>query len=108
MKKYEEMLEAIEKTGIKSIGQKEMVKHLHGEHLSIREMVLAKCYDCMGGYHDGIQDCGIQECALYPLQPYRKGEKYVTKVYSPEVKEKMAARARQMQANRSAARHVES
>ena len=66
----------IEEFGIMAQGRKELLKHLDGERLTIRQMVLAKCFDCMGYFADGKADCEIPDCSLYPLMPYRKGEKY--------------------------------
>ena len=66
----------IEKFGIVAQGRKELLNHLDGERLTIRQMVLAKCFDCMGYFADGKADCEIPDCPLYPLMPYRKGEKY--------------------------------
>jgi Zn-finger protein len=54
-------------------GNKQLTKHQNGERLTMKEMILAKCYECMCGYHDGARDCLIPECPLYPLMPYREG-----------------------------------
>jgi hypothetical protein len=97
MSKAMEVLDDIEKNGVSARGKSELVKHLHGERLTIRQMAIAKCYDCMGYYSDGRgTDCEIEECSLYPIMPYRKqGEKYVGKSggkpMSEERKEKMRA-----------------
>jgi len=58
--------------GIKARGSKELKKYFAGGRLTQRQMILAKCYECMGGYADGKVDCGIKDCPLYPLMPYRK------------------------------------
>lgn len=58
--------------GIKARGGNELQKHLMGERLTQRQMILAKCYDCMNGYLDGKLDCEIKECPLYPLMQYRE------------------------------------
>ena len=57
--------------GIKARGGRELRKHLAGDKLTQRQMILAKCYDCMGCYADGKVDCGIPECPLYPIMPYK-------------------------------------
>jgi len=57
--------------GRKAKGNTELTKHLKGIRLTQRQMILAKCYDCMNGYLDGKVDCKIKECPLYPLMPYR-------------------------------------
>ena len=58
-------------SGIKARGGRELRKHLTGDKLTQRQMILAKCYDCMGGYGDGKIDCEIPECPLYLLMPYK-------------------------------------
>lgn len=58
--------------GIKARGARELKKHLMGDKLTQRQAILAKCYDCMGGYGDGKMNCGIPGCPLYPLMPYRE------------------------------------
>jgi hypothetical protein len=57
--------------GIKARGGKELKKYLDGGRLTPKQMILATCYSCMGGYTDGKLDCGIKECPLYPVMPYR-------------------------------------
>lgn len=52
-------------------GQKELIKHLEGKRLTGRQAMLAKCYECMGGYADGAYDCRIPDCPNYPKMPYR-------------------------------------
>jgi hypothetical protein len=96
MKKTEEMLQDVEKNGMFAKGRAELIKHLNGERLNPRQMVIAKCYDCMGFYSDGRgTDCEMPDCSLYPLMPYRKqGEKYVSKKMPPmseEHKQKLQA-----------------
>lgn len=58
--------------GIKARGGKEFKKYLEGGRLTQRQMILAKCYECIGGYADGKMDCEIKDCPLYPLMPYRE------------------------------------
>jgi hypothetical protein len=60
--------------GILARGRKELIKHLNGERLTPRQMALAKCYECMGGYADGRRDCLIAKCPIYPLMPFRGKE----------------------------------
>jgi hypothetical protein len=61
----------MEMGGITARGGKELKKHLSGQKLTQRRMILAKCYDCMGGFIDGKMDCRVSRCPLYPLMPYR-------------------------------------
>jgi hypothetical protein len=52
-------------------GKKELEKHRAGGRLTQRAMILAKCFECMGEYANGRFDCGIEDCPLHPLMPYR-------------------------------------
>jgi len=38
--------------------------------LSCKRAIMAFCYDCMGGYSEGPQDCQSKICPLYPFMPY--------------------------------------
>jgi hypothetical protein len=58
--------------GISAKGRNELRKHLKGVKLTFKQSILAKCYECMGFYLDGKVNCGIPECPLYPVMPYRK------------------------------------
>lgn len=65
----------IEKHGLSAKGRREVLKHLDGGRLTMKQMIQAKCYDCMGFYADGKVDCKIPSCPLYPVMPYREGVK---------------------------------
>ena len=56
-----------------SSGNRYLKKHLQGDRITQRQMILAKCADCMGYYFDGRLDCEMPDCPLYPLMPYGKG-----------------------------------
>lgn len=56
--------------GIRAQGRKEYEKYIKGGRLTRGEQILAKCYDCCGGYADGAEDCGCKSCPLYPSHPY--------------------------------------
>ena len=58
--------------GKRAIGRSELQRHLREERLTIGEAIKAKCYDCMGYFTDGLKDCEIPDCSLYPFMPYRK------------------------------------
>jgi hypothetical protein len=53
-------------------GKKELLRHLKDEEITCREAIIAKCYECMGGY-DEVGDCNVPKCPLYPWMPYRHG-----------------------------------
>lgn len=89
-----EKLKSIDKYGKQAKGRKELVAHLEGDRLTLRQMIRAKCYDCMGFFADGRVDCNIPECALYPMMPYRKGEKYQSLNLSEDQKAALKERGR--------------
>lgn len=51
------------------IGRKEYLKYLQGKKITRDEAIAAKCYDCMGYYRDGREDCKNGTCPLYPFSP---------------------------------------
>ena len=55
----------------RAIGKIDLIKHQGGMPLTQRHAILAKCYDCMGGYADGTRDCKMPKCSLHPWRPYR-------------------------------------
>ena len=55
-------------------GQSDLVAHMQGSRISSRGAILAKGYDCMGGYLDGKCNCKITACPLYPWMPYKNIE----------------------------------
>ncbi len=92
-----EKLKSIDKYGKQAKGRKELIAHLEGKRLTLRQMILAKCYDCMGFFADGRVDCNIPECALYPVMIYRKGEKYRVINLSDDQKAALKKRGRSTQ-----------
>ena len=52
-------------------GGKQYKKFLHGKPLTRKEAMLAHCYECMGGYDQGKQDCQGKSCPLYNYYPYK-------------------------------------
>ncbi len=63
------------KFGIRAAGRTEFRKSENGEAITKGEAILAKCYECMGGYSDGCYDCLIKTCPLYSFMPYRGRKK---------------------------------
>jgi hypothetical protein len=61
-------------TAATSNGKKMFLRYLNGETLSPTKAIIANCFDCMGQYVDGRQDCKNPLCPLYPFMPYRKKE----------------------------------
>lgn len=55
-------------------GKQELLKHLRGEPLTLKEALLANCYNCNAGYADGRIDCKNPSCPCYGHMPYRKNK----------------------------------
>jgi hypothetical protein len=80
----------IKQYGKTARGQKELIKHLEGHRLTLRQAVNAKCYDCTGFYADGKDDCCMPGCSLYPFMAYNQNrEKGSKRAMSTEHMEKM-------------------
>jgi hypothetical protein len=94
----QERIKNIRQYGKTAKGEKEILKHLSGQKLTLRQAVLAKCYDCMGYFADGKVDCHIPHCSLHPFMPYNESKIKIKtgRVMTVEHKEKIrAARRRQ-------------
>ena len=50
-------------------GRKEYIRFLQGKKITRNEAIAAHCYECMGHYVDGREDCTIGTCSLYPFSP---------------------------------------
>lgn len=70
-------------------GKKELLKHLAGEPLTLKQAVIAECYSCTAGYFDGRKDCEAEQCPLHQFMPYRKN-----KVKRPRSEKQRAAAAK--------------
>jgi len=75
-------VKSIRQYGKTARGQKELLKHLEGERLTLKQAVNAYCYDCAGFFADGKVDCGLKHCSLHPFMAYNqnreKGRKRTT------------------------------
>lgn len=79
-----ERIKNIRQHGKTARGQKELLKHLSGERLTLKQAVNARCYDCAGFYADGKHDCKMPHCPLHPFMPYNQNrEKRTTKKTMP-------------------------
>ncbi len=86
----------IRRQGKSAKGQKELVKHLEGERLTLRQAVNAYCYECCGFFSDGKVDCSMPHCSLHPFMPYNQNrEKRTSRTMSNAHMEKMRAARRQ-------------
>lgn len=68
----EKLIDEIERHGKTARGKKELIKHLEGGRLTLKQAVNAHCYSCMGYYGDGKQDCNMSRCPLHPFNAYSK------------------------------------
>lgn len=74
-----EPIKNIRQNGKSARGQKELLKHLSGQRLTLKQAINAHCYDCTGFYDDGRVDCLMPHCPLHPYMPYNQNrEKRVT------------------------------
>jgi len=84
------IMESIRKYGKRAKGKKELIKHLLGQKLSLRQAIYAHCYDCLGYYADGVTDCEMTACSLHPFMPYNKSKiKLSNRILTKEHKEKL-------------------
>jgi hypothetical protein len=83
----------IRKYGKTARGQKELLKHLSGERLTLKQAVNAYCYDCAGFYSDGKVDCNMPHCSLHPFMSYNQNrvKRTVKNTMPGEQVEKMRA-----------------
>ncbi len=93
-------IKSIRRQGKAARGQKELIKHLSGERLTLKQAVYAHCYDCCGFFSDGKIDCGLKHCSLHPFMAYNqnRAKKTTSRTLSNAHMEKMRA-ARRLQAN---------
>jgi len=54
-----------------SSGRTQYLKFLEGARTHPVGAINAKCFECCNGYVDGMQDCLVIDCSLYPFMPYR-------------------------------------
>jgi len=86
----------IRRQGKAARGQKELIKHLSGERLTLKQAVNAHCYDCTGFFADGKVDCGLKHCPLHHFMAYNQNrEKRTSRTSSNAHMEKMRAARRQ-------------
>jgi hypothetical protein len=67
----EQKINEVKKCGKPAIGKLQYIKILKGKKVSSEDMMASMCYDCMGYYVDGSEDCMCKTCPLYSKMPYR-------------------------------------
>lgn len=78
----------IKKHGKKAQGKKEYIEYLEtGKKLPPKKAILANCYQCLGFYDSGREDCTIVDCVFHEYMPYRKGVVKVKRVMSKKQQE---------------------
>lgn len=66
-------------------GKSDLLKYLDGKRLTQAQAIRAYCYDCMGFYIDGTDDCGNETCPLHHFMPYNPNrQQSVMKQQQPE------------------------
>ena len=68
-------------------GKRELLRHLDGEPLTLKQAVIANCYSCNAGYFDGRVDCETHDCPLYGHMPYRRNRVTVKRERSEKQRE---------------------
>lgn len=70
-KKEDEVVEPVDWDFLE---EKRQPKQTKSGKPGMKEMIRAKCFDCMSDYIDGRVDCENTVCSLYRSSPYRKLE----------------------------------
>ena len=65
-------IDSIKRDGLRARGKSELVRHLEGGRLIFKEAIYANCYDCMGFFMDGRNDCELLRCPLYPFMIFNR------------------------------------
>jgi len=69
-----EKIKNIRRHGKTARGTKELIKHLEGGRLTLKQAVNAHCYDYAGFYSDGKHDCKMPHCSLHPFMAYNQNQ----------------------------------
>lgn len=92
MKLNAKRIEEIKQCGKTVKGKSELIHHLEGDRLSRKQAISAHCYECMGYFSDGRQDCRMLQCSLYPFMVFNGNkEKKKSKVLSETHKARLQA-----------------
>jgi hypothetical protein len=58
-----------------TVGRRLYLKNMNNEKITIKQRVIAKCFECSNGYIDGRVSCEIKDCPLFPYMPYKRAKK---------------------------------
>ena len=100
MKELSEYYDHVVQVGKKAQGRTELLNYLSGKKLTKAQAIKAYCYDCMGFYADGRQDCEMPTCPLYPFMPFRKGGVQKSRSISDKQKKEMSDRLKKARVRR--------
>lgn len=90
-------IDKIAEIGKECSGRRELVSYLEGKPITRVQAIKALCYECMGYYSDGREDCGCTECPLYPFTPYSKDRRQAkARTLTEEQREANSKRMKQM------------
>jgi len=89
----EKIISDIKQHGKTARGKQELIKHLVGGRLTLKQAINAYCYSCMGYYADGKVDCNMPHCSLHPFMAYNQNreKRTVKKTIPVDHMEKMRA-----------------
>jgi hypothetical protein len=68
--KIRKMVKEVMEYGKDGYGRINYIDFLYGDTQQSKARIAAYCYDCMGWYADGTEDCKCTKCPLYPDMPY--------------------------------------
>ena len=71
-------LEEVKKYGKKAKGKLPLIRHLEGKRITRKDAIDAKCYECNGYCADGVEECNIRDCPLWPYSPFRRKDESST------------------------------
>jgi hypothetical protein len=84
----------------KAQGKEEFLRFQKGERLTMKEAILANCFQCAGFYSDGRKDCDVNTCPLHAFMPYNKDR--VRRIMSEEQRNQIRDRFKQAVSSRGA------
>lgn len=93
-----QLLEFVKENGVSARGKGEYIKFLEGKTLTLRQAVLAHCYDCTN-MEAGRNDCEIEDCSLHAFHPYNPN-KVKSRTISDEAKARATERLKTMRGKR--------
>ncbi|MGA3280597.1 MAG: hypothetical protein ABSD50_06390 [Smithella sp.] len=68
----ERIISDIKRHGKTAKGKQELIKHLEGKRLTLKQAVYGHCFDCMGMFADGKHDCNLSKYPLHPFMSYNE------------------------------------